>query len=81
MISLRKRQGSGQYVHNCAGSLVTAGYIVTAAHCLHRTTKEMWQVVAGEHAPGHQDSGEQVIRVSYVIMLPLSLVLNFTRFY
>lgn len=68
-VSLRKRVVStDNFNHHCAGSLITAKHVVTAAHCLHQTKNDDWEVVAGEHRPGAVEKGEQIRKVE--VMAP-----------
>ena len=42
---------------------MTSRHLVTAAHCVHRTSEADWEVVLGEHRPHSADQGEQVVKV------------------
>ena len=67
-VSLRRRRSSGQSRHTCAGSLVTSRHVVTAAHCLHKTTRDQWEAVVGEYRPESSDSQEKIIQVGICIV-------------
>ena len=42
---------------------MTSRHLVTAAHCVFRTSEADWEVVLGEHRPHSADQGEQVVKV------------------
>ena len=42
--------------------------LVTAAHCLHKTSEDEWEVILGEHRPHSVDPGEQVVKVITVMI-------------
>jgi len=69
--SLRKRGRGGRgHEHNCAGSLVSSRHLVTAAHCVYRTSEADWEVVLGEHRPHSVDQGEQVVKIEHILAHP-----------
>ena len=42
---------------------MSSRHLVTAAHCVYRTSEADWEVVLGEHHPHSVDPGEQVVKV------------------
>jgi len=69
LISLQRTDGS-YYYHICGGSIYSANYIVTAAHCLTRYSASDLRVVAGDHDLTSLSGDEQSALVEQMYLHP-----------
>jgi secreted trypsin-like serine protease len=61
----------------CGGSLISASYVLTAAHCTVGRTRESIQVLVGDHSFSVTGDGEQFINVQSIVIHPLYNPANF----
>lgn len=63
------RAATNAYGHTCGGSILTANYILTAAHCITEQPQPLIQplrIVAGEHDFSATTGDEQIRLVDYI---------------
>ncbi|MEQ2292647.1 Elastase-1 [Ameca splendens] len=66
-ISLQFKSRSNFY-HNCGGTLIRRGWVMTAAHCLRRSVTR--RVVLGDHDISNNEGSEQYMNVSQIYIHP-----------
>ncbi|CAL8294789.1 unnamed protein product [Lota lota] len=58
------------FYHICGGSLISASYVMTAAHCILSPDAALYRVVAGEHNIYEYDGTEQFVGVERITVHP-----------
>jgi prostasin len=64
------RQSINDYSHTCGGSIISIGYILTAAHCITEQPQPLaapLRIVAGEHDFSTSTGREQIRLTTYII--------------